>query len=277
MYNEIIYEVADPVATVTMNRPDRLNAFTTRMLAEIRHALAAAEQDSRVVGIVLTGAGRGFCPGMDMDALDNISAGSTSADQELSEFDANPGNPDMGPQFATMYNHLLGLRKPIVAAVNGAAAGMGMAYALLCDMRFVDKRAKFSTAFSQRGLVAEHAMSWVLPRLIGTSKALDLLWSARKFDGVEAKELGIADRLCEPGESVNDATAYLTELAKVASPTSLMIIKQQIYKHIDMPLGAAMEETVRLMEESLTRDDFREGVRSFIERRAPRFSRLKVG
>jgi enoyl-CoA hydratase/carnithine racemase len=154
---------------------------------------------------------------------------------------------------------------------------MGMAYALLCDMRFVDKKAKFTTAFSQRGLVAEHAMSWVLPRLIGTSKALDLLWSARKFDGVEAKELGIADRLCEPGESVNDARAYLTELAQVASPTSLMIMKQQIYKHIDMPLGPAMEETVRLMNESLTRDDFREGVRSFIERRAPRFSRLKVG
>lgn len=277
MYNEIIYEVADPVATITMNRPDRLNAFTTRMLAEIRHALAEAEKDTSVVGIILTGAGRGFCPGMDMDALDNISGGSESASQDLSEFDANPGNSDMGPQFATMYNHLLGLRKPLLAAVNGAAAGMGMAYALLCDMRFVDKRAKFSTAFSQRGLIAEHAMSWVLPRLIGTSKALDLLWSARKFDGTEAKELGIADRLCEPGESVNDATAYLTELAKVASPTSLMIIKQQIYKHIDMPLGAAMEETVQLMEESLTRDDFREGVRSFIERRAPRFSRLKVG
>ena len=276
MYNEIIYEVADPVATITMNRPDRLNAFTTKMLVEIRHALAAAEKDSRVVGIVLTGAGRGFCPGMDMDALDDISTGSTSADQELSELDANPGNPDMGPQFATMYNHLLGLRKPIVAAVNGAAAGMGMAYALLCDMRFVDRNAKFSTAFSRRGLVAEHAMSWVLPRLIGTSKALDLLWSARKFDGTEAKELGIADRLCEPGESVKDATAYLIELAQVASPTSLMIIKQQVYKHIDMPLGPAMEETVRLMEESLVRDDFREGVRSFIERRAPQFARIKV-
>ena len=277
MYKEIIYEVADPVATITMNRPDRLNAFTTRMLAEIKHALAEAEKDTKVVGIVLTGAGRGFCPGMDMDALDDISTGSTSADQEMSEFDANPGNPDMGPQFATMYNHLLGLRKPIVAAVNGAAAGMGMAYALLCDMRFVDKSAKFSTAFSRRGLVAEHAMSWVLPRLIGTSKALDLLWSARKFDGIEAKELGIADRLCEPGESVNDATAYLTELAQVASPTSLMIIKQQVYKHIDMPLGPAMEETVRLMEESLIRDDFRESVRSFIERRPPRFPRIKVG
>lgn len=276
MYSEIIYEVADPVATITMNRPDRLNAFTTRMLAEIRHALAEAEKDSRVVGIVLTGAGRGFCAGMDMDALDDISAGSRSASQDMSELDANPGNPDMGPQFATMYDHLLGLRKPLVAAVNGAAAGMGMAYALLCDMRFVDKNAKFTTAFSQRGLVAEHAMSWVLPRLIGTSKALDLLWSSHKFDGVEAKELGIADRLCEPGKSVNDAKAYLTELAQVASPTSLMIMKQQIYKHVDMPLGPAMEETVRLMNESLTREDFREGVRSFIERRAPRFARIKV-
>ncbi len=276
MYSEIIYEVADPVATITMNRPDRLNAFTTRMLAEIRHALAEAEKDSRVVGIVLTGAGRGFCSGMDMDALDDISAGSRSASQDMSELDANPGNPDMGPQFATMYDHLLGLRKPLVAAVNGAAAGMGMAYALLCDMRFVDKSAKFTTAFSQRGLVAEHAMSWVLPRLIGTSKALDLLWSSHKFDGVEAKELGIADRLCEPGKSVNDAKAYLTELAQVASPTSLMIMKQQIYKHVDMPLGPAMEETVRLMNESLTREDFREGVRSFIERRAPRFARIKV-
>ncbi len=276
MYSEIIYEVADPVATITMNRPDRLNAFTTRMLAEIRHALAEAEKDSRVVGIVLTGAGRGFCSGMDMDALDDISAGSRSASQDMSELDANPGNPDMGPQFATMYDHLLGLRKPLVAAVNGAAAGMGMAYALLCDMRFVDKSAKFTTAFSQRGLVAEHAMSWVLPRLIGTSKALDLLWSSHKFDGVEAKELGIADRLCEPGESVNDAKDYLTELAQVASPTSLMIMKQQIYKHVDMPLGPAMEETVRLMNESLTREDFREGVRSFIERRAPRFARIKV-
>lgn len=93
---------------------------------------------------------------------------------------------------------------------------------------------------------------------------------------MEAKELGIADRLCEPGKSVNDAKAYLTELAQVASPTSLMIMKQQIYKHVDMPLGPAMEETVRLMNESLTREDFREGVRSFIERRAPRFARIKV-
>ena len=183
----------------------------------------------------------------------------------------------MGDKFPAMYNHLAGLRKPVIAAVNGPAAGMGMAYALLCDMRFVDKSAKFSTAFSQRGLVAEHAMSWILPRLIGASKALDILWSARKFDGTEAMRLGIADRLCETGESVNEARAYITELAKVACPTSLMVIKQQVYKHLDLDFAAAMEETVRLMDESLQRSDFREGVRSYIERRPPQFARISSG
>ena len=277
MYKQILYNVDDPVATITMNRPDRLNAFTNLMLAEVKHALAQAEKDERVVGVILTGAGRGFCAGMDMGALDKASAGDRAESEDLSYLDANPGNPDMGNQFPAMYNHLAGLRKPVIAAVNGAAAGMGMAYALLCDMRFVDKSAKFSTAFSQRGLVAEHAMSWILPRLIGPSRALDILWSARKFDGTEAMQLGIADRLCEAGESVNEARAYIIELAKVACPTSLMIIKQQVYKHLDCDFSAAMEETVRLMNESLERADFREGVRSYIERRPARFARVSIG
>ncbi|UCH49299.1 MAG: enoyl-CoA hydratase/isomerase family protein [Betaproteobacteria bacterium] len=274
MYKEILYEVNDPVATITMNRPDRLNAFTSLMLAEIKHALAQAEKDERVVGVILTGAGRGFCAGMDMGALDKASAGDREEVEDLTYLDANPGNPDMGDQFPAMYSHLGGLRKPVIAAVNGPAAGMGMAYALLCDMRFVDKCAKFSTAFSQRGLVAEHAMSWILPRLIGPSRALDILWSARKFDGTEAMQLGIADRLCEVGASVNDARAYITELAKVACPTSLMVIKQQVYKHLDRDFAAAMDETVRLMDDSLERSDFREGVRSYIERRSPQFARI---
>jgi enoyl-CoA hydratase/carnithine racemase len=277
MYKEILYQVTDPVATITMNRPDRLNAFTHLMLAEIKHALAQAEKDPCVVGVVLTGAGRGFCAGFDMAALDKVSTGADAGGQDLSHLDADPGTPEMGARFPAMYKHLQGLRKPVVAAVNGPAAGMGMAYALLCDMRFVDKQAKFTTAFSQRGLIAEHAMSWILPRLIGPSKALDILWSARKFDGVEAKALGIADRLCEPGESVDAARAYITQLANVASPTSLMIMKQQIYKHLDIDFSAAMEETVRLMNESLKREDFREGVRSYIEQRAPAFSRISFG
>ena len=222
MYEDILYEVEDPVAIITMNRPDNLNAFTRLMLAEIRHAMATAERDDRVVGIVLTGAGRGFCAGMDMNALNTMSAGEDEAAEDFSHLDANPGSPDMGPDFATQYDHLLGLRKPLIAAVNGPAAGMGMSYALLSDLRFVEKTAKFTTSFSQRGLVAEHGMSWILPRLLGPSKALDILWTARKIDGAEAVALGLGDRLCETGESVNDAKTYITELAQSASPPGIL-------------------------------------------------------
>ena len=277
MYEDILYEVEAPVAIITMNRPDNLNAFTTLMLAEIRHALATAERDPDVVGIVLTGAGRGFCAGMDMNALNTLSSGEGRAQQDLSHLDANPGNPDMGPDFAAIYSHLLGLRKPLVAAVNGAAAGMGMSYALLCDLRFVERTAKFTTSFSQRGLVAEHGMSWILPRLLGPAKALDILWTARRIGGEEAVALGLGDRLSETGDSRQDAKAYIEQLAATAAPKSLMIMKQQVYKHIDMPIGPAMAETGRLMDESLTRPDFREGVRSFMEKRPPNFDRVEVG
>ncbi len=276
-YEEIVYEVEEPVAVITMNRPANLNAFTTLMLAEVRHALAEAERDERVVGIVLTGAGRGFCAGMDMNALNTLSAaGGERAEEDLSHLDASPGNPDMGEDFAHIYDHLLGLRKPLIAAVNGAAAGLGMSYALLADLRFVEKTAKFTTAFSARGLVAEHGMSWTLPRLLGPAKALDILWTARRIGGEEAVAMGLGDRLCETGESVDDAKEYIRQLAATAAPLSLMIMKQQVYKHIDMPIGPAMEETTRLMDESLVRPDFREGVRSFMEKRPPKFDRVKV-
>jgi len=275
MYQEIKLDIEDPIAIITMNRPDRLNAMTRRMLAELRHAFAAAETDERVVGTVLTGAGRGFCPGMDMEALDNISStGEFSVD--TTGLEADPGDSTMGDDFVTGITYLLSLRKPLLAAINGPCAGLGFCIALLCDMRFVVRDAKFSTAFSKRGLVAEHATSWVLPRLIGSSRALDLLWSARKFDGVEADRLGLVDRLCEPGTSVDRAREYLNELAMTTSPTSLMMMKQQVYRDLMTPLGPAMLETERLMAESLNRVDFREGVRSFIEERPPSFARIKI-
>jgi len=275
MYQEIEYEVSDPVAIIRMNRPDNLNAMTTLMLAELRHAFAAAERDEAVVGIILTGAGRGFCAGMDIAALDQISdSGRFSIDTE--GLDASPGDPAMGADFTAGFTYLLALRKPLIAAINGPCAGLGFCFALLCDMRFVAREAKFSTAFSQRGLVAEHAASWILPRLIGSSRALDILWSARKFDGAEADRLGLADRLGDATSVVDDAKAYLTDLAAHASPTSLMVMKQQVYRHLMTSLGPAMSETERLMDESLERGDFREGVRSFIESRPPRFARIKV-
>ncbi len=275
VYQEISYAVTDPVARITMQRPERLNALTTRMLAEMRHAFAAAEQDERVVGIVLTGAGRGFCAGMDIAALDAISAAGRVSREGPPELAASPGDPALGDNFAATYSYLLALRKPVIAAINGACAGLGFCFALMSDLRFVERDARFSTAFSRRGLVAEHGMSWLLPRVIGPSRALDLLWSARKFDGVEAERIGLADRLCDAGTSVETACAYIADLAAHTSPTSLRVIKQQVYRHLMMPLGPAMVETERLMNESLERADFREGVRSFVEQRPPVFPRLK--
>jgi enoyl-CoA hydratase/carnithine racemase len=275
MYQDILYQVQDPVAVITMNRPDRLNAFTNRMLAEIRHALAAAEQDPKVVGIVLTGAGRGFCAGMDMGALDSMAAGG-GAREDLSHLAADPGDPAMGDQFGVAFSYLLSVRKPIIAAVNGACAGLGFVFALLADLRFVERQAKFTTAFAERGLIAEHGASWILPRLIGSGKALDLLWSARKFDGVEADRLGLAERLCETGTSLATAIAYIEDLAVKVSPTSLRVMKAQVYRHLNMPLGDALRESNRWMDESLARDDFREGVRSFLERRPPAFKRVQA-
>ncbi len=276
MYQDILYQVDDPVAIITMNRPDALNAMTGRMLAEIRHAMAEAEKDERVVGIILTGAGRGFCAGMDMNALDSMAGQGSRQAEDLSKLEAAPGDPAMGPDFQVSYGYLLSVRKPIIAAVNGACAGLGFVFALLADMRFVARNAKFTTAFSQRGLIAEHGASWILPRLIGPGRALDLLWSARKFDGEEADRLGLAERLCEPGRALEEAVTYIRELAASASPTSLKFMKAQVYRHLNMPLGESLRETNVWMDQSLKREDFREGVRSFIERRPPAFKRVKA-
>lgn len=276
LYQHITYEVRNPVAIITMNRPEALNAFTTRMLAEIRHAVAAAEDDEQVVGMVLTGAGRGFCAGMDMNALDNMSSADGSPKDDLSALHANPGDKTLGPDFQVTFSYLLAVRKPLIAAVNGACAGLGFVFALLADMRFVERQAKFSTAFSQRGLIAEHGASWLLPRLIGSGKALDILWSARKFDGAEADRLGLAERLCDTGSALTQAEAFIQDLAANASPKSLQVMKAQVYRHLNVSLGDAMLETNDWMDESLKRADFKEGVRSFIERRPPNFDRVST-
>ena len=275
-YQDIIYQVDDPVAVIKFNRPAALNAFTSRMLAEIRHALAAAETDEKVVGIILTGEGRGFCPGMDMNALDAISDGEVGKTDDLAELKAQPGDLELGDNFQVTYSYLMSIRKPVIAAINGACAGLGLAIASMTDLRIVERSAKFSTAFSQRGLIAEHGISWTLPRLIGSGNALDLLWSARKFTGEEAKDIGLAEKLVEDGESLETAIDYVRNLASFSAPKSLQVMKAQIYRHMNMQLGDAMRETNDWMAASLQRDDFREGVRSFIEKRPPNFERVKA-
>ncbi len=275
-YELIKYEVDDPIARITLNRPEQLNAITGSMMAELKHAMGAAERDARAVGILLTGAGRGFCAGADMGGLQATSRGEGGGRGGSPFDDAEAGAiQEMGEEnFGVTYNYLMAVQKPIVAAINGPCAGLGFAIAMLCDVRFASDRAVFTSAFVNRGLIAEHGLSWILPRVAGPANALDILWTGRKFYGPEAAQMGVVNRSVPPDRLLDEASNYIRALAERSSPTSLKIIKQQVYRHLMMDTGDALRESNELMAESLGREDFKEGVASFVERRPPRFRRL---
>lgn len=267
-YEQIIYEVEDPVATITLNRPDVLNAWTDQMGAEVRDAVMRAEHDRRVVGLVLTGAGRGFCAGADMRSLTGV------LDGDRSSPNPPPGPGDALADFDGDATYLLACRKPVVAAINGPIAGMAVPIVLCCDLRFMAEDAVLVTAFAERGLVAELGISWLLPRLIGPAAALDLLLSSRRISGREAERLGLVCRALPGPEVLPHAQAYIRDLAARCSPSSLATMKYQVYAQLHSGLGAAEREARALMEASFDKPDFEEGVRSFLERRPPRFRRL---
>jgi enoyl-CoA hydratase/carnithine racemase len=272
-YEEVIYTVEDPIATIKLNRPKQLNAWTNRMGAEVRHAFAQAEQDERVVVIVLTGEGRGFCAGADLNGLEDLGDGK-GATERHDDLAAKPGDAEMVDAFGGHYAYPMAIRKPVIAAINGPCAGMAVPIALCCDMRFASETAKFTTAFSRRGLVAEWGVSWTLTRLVGPANAMDLMLSARKIDAQEAKSLGLVNKVLPDAELIPFVEAYARDLAENCSPTSMAIMKRQIYQDMTETLGHANEKSQKLMLESFSRPDFKEGVKSFLQRRAPEFKRV---
>jgi len=273
VYDEILYEVTDPVATITLNRPDQLNAWTNRMGTEVRHAVATAEADPAVVGIVLTGAGRGFCAGADMKTLTSITEGGTLAPDEGSLPPA-PAEAPRSDDLAGEYTYLLGCPKPVIAAINGACAGMAVQIALSCDLRFMAEDAVLLTAFAQRGLIAEWGLSWLLPRVVGSARAMDLLISSRKVTGTEAAEMGLVNKALPADQVLAHAQEYVRDMAARCSPASIAIMKRQVYSQLHAGLGPAELESRRLMVESFDRPDMKEGVQSFLEKRPPSFERL---
>ena len=274
-YEQIRYEVDDPVATVTLNRPEALNAWTDRMGLEVRHAVAEAERDRRVVGIVITGAGRGFCAGADMRRLSAVSSGKHQAEELPTDLASDPGDPSFGEDLHDgTYTYLMSVPKPIIAAINGPVAGMAVPIVLACDLRFMAQDAVLLTAFAQRGLIAEWGISWLLPRLTGTAVALDLLLSSRKVTGAEAARLGLVNEALPAKDVLGHAQQYVRDLAATSSPASMAIMKRQVYQQMHAGLLAAEREARQLMLESFGRPDFAEGVQSFLERRPPRFGRL---
>ena len=272
MYEQILYDVQDPVATVTLNRPESLNAWTPRMAAEVRHAVSRAEDDPSVVGIVITGAGRAFCAGADMKTLSSI-RDRKPGEAIPPELNVTPKEP-LPPDFDGEYTWLLAVRKPVIAAINGAIAGMAIPIALCCDLRFMASDAPLLTAFSQRGLIAEWGIAWLLPRLVGTGHALDLLFSSRRVTGEEAAEMGVVNKAMPAEDVLPYSVNYVTDLAAKCSPLSLEIMKRQVYEQLTRDLGPSEKEARRMMLESFRGPDFREGLNSFLEKRPPKFERL---
>src|SRR5713226_4058716 len=270
---ETLYNVADRVATITLNRPDKLNAWTAVMEREVRAAMEAAEGDQSVRAIVLTGAGRGFCAGADMSVLSNVAEkglDETRLAQALRASDSQREGTRL--DFRKKYSYFPAITKPVIAAIQGPAVGLGLVIALYCDLRFASDAARFSTAFARRGLIAEYGMAWMLPRLVGHAKALDLLFSARMIDAAEALGMGLVNQVFPQDVFLDKVQEYARELARNVSPRSLRVIKRQMYEAMFQTLGEAFETSEGEMVASLQSEDFKEGVAHFLEKRAPAFT-----
>ena len=271
---ETSYEVADRVATITLNRPDKLNAWTATMEKEVRTSLEEAERDDHVGIIVLTGAGRGFCAGADMSLLSSVAAqGLPGGERDALSQLRGPSLERQGvpPDFQRKYSYFLGIEKPILAAINGPAVGLGLVIALYCDVRLASDAARFSTTFAQRGLIAEYGMAWMLPRIVGLPNALDLLFSARQINAAEALRLGLVNQVFAQENFLDKANQYAVDLASRVSPRSLRVIKRQVYGAMFQSLAESFDLAVEEMVASLRSEDFKEGVAHFLEKRAPVF------
>ena len=255
----VLCEIDEGVALITLNRPDRLNAWNAALGAAYHDFLDQAEADPEVKVIVVTGAGKGWCAGADMDLLQSLGGSINATDDE--------GNVETRDT-----RRHLEIKKPIIAAINGACAGLGFVYAISADIRFAAEGAKFTTAFSHRGLIAEYGSSWYLPKLVGQSVALDLLMSGRLFLADEAKELGVVNKVFPASELLAETMAYARQMAASAAPLSMAIMKDQIYRHREMSVDDAVAESIELMRASLQRPDFKEGVASYVEKRPPAFN-----
>jgi enoyl-CoA hydratase/carnithine racemase len=269
-WKAVRYEPGEGVGLITLNRPHRNNAWTGRMAFEYRTALDLAEQDDGVGVIVLTGAGRHFCVGADHQALDRFT--------ETGRYDAGirdplpqPGDP-AHPAHTTLFGFPMSVAKPIIAAVNGAAAGIGFVVACFADIRFGAAGAKWTPATSKLGLPAEHGISWILPRLIGYGRAAEWLFSSRAVVSEEAQSMGLVHAVHPPGEVLDAALAYARRLVDEAAPSSLQTTKRQLTSDLFRSLAESAEEAAALLEEMVGSDDYRQGVKALVENRPPGFA-----
>ena len=262
-YEQILYVVEDGIATLTLNRPDKLNAWTLKMGGEFDHAVRAAAADDAVRVLVVTGAGRAFCAGADLSLLNSASQSGGAVPTRDGE-----STESLTAAFTTS---LAAFPKPVLAAIHGPSIGMGFALALCCDVRFASTAASFSTVFSKLGLIAEYGTAWLLPRLVGISKAFGILYTSRTIDAAEALAIGLVEATYAPESFAAEVRKHATVLAKTVSPRSLSVMRRQVYGALSESFAEATKSAEREMYESLKSDDFREGVAAYMGKRAPDF------
>lgn len=273
-YQEILTDIEDQILTITLNRPDRLNAWTGQMQVEVQDAIEQAGGDGAIRCIVVTGAGRGFCAGADMGGLQAIRPGGEAEEAAISgasASDIDPDSEDLSVQYPGRFGYLYQCPKPIIAAINGPCAGIGLIFTLYADLRFASQDAKFTTAFAQRGLIAEHGIAWLLPRLVGEANALDLLLTARVFKGAEAERVGLVNRALPANELLPHVMDTAKHLATQVSPRSMAVMKRQTRQSYFQSFARSLEMADTEMQASFASLDFKEGVDSFVEKRAPAF------
>jgi enoyl-CoA hydratase/carnithine racemase len=230
------------------------------MLGQLRRAVELAANDPAVVGIVITGTGRGFCSGLDVSAFNALPTG--------------PVEPPITEEVPGLFTYLLEVPKPVIAAVNGAAAGGGLILATMCDIRFVSRAAMFMTVFLHRGLVAEHGTTWMLPRLVGAARSLDLFLTNERIDAERAYEIGLAQYVTKPEDLVPAATDYVRRFAASAPPAAIADTKRMIYRHLGMGYPEALHEAMAVQATALGRPEAAEANRALLEKRPPRFERI---
>ena len=262
-YEQILYTLQNGVATLTLNRPEKLNAWTLRMGAEFDHAVKAASADPEVRVLVITGAGRGFCAGADLSLLAAASSSGGAVAPAPGE-----STESLTAAFTTS---LAASTKPALAAIHGPAIGMGFALALCCDMRLASTDARFSTVFSKLGLIAEYNTAWLLPRLVGIAKAFSILYTSRTLDAAEALSIGLVEATYPPETFAEEVRRQAEQLAQTVSPRSLSVMRRQVYAALSESFDEAAKSAEREMYESLKSEDFREGVAAYLGKRPPAF------
>ncbi len=258
------------IATIWLSRPKRMNAWTGRMHTEYRYLLSRAEQDRGVRGIVVTGRGKSFCVGGDSDALTGHikKGGYDSGTSDEIEWPGYGVSDDFDALFAYHY----GLSKPIVAAINGPVAGVGLALVCFVDIRFAAPGIKLTTAHGKLNLPAEYGLSWVLPRLVGLGRANDLLLTSRVFYSEEAVAMGLVNQLFDSVNIVQQARGYLHEMVRAVSPNSIKQTRWQIYKDLHRDAASSVEDSEKLLKEMMKEQDYQEGVQAFLDKRNPKWS-----